>query len=123
MFQRLIMGWVLSFLLKEIEKAEGAIKWDELRKELDEKVRYLLPGTWFDDEGVALCDGMLGICQRALGDDAAEKRILQLLAARKYADAALALKDLIIGAMVPHFEHLTAHEVVAHDVLRSYQIV
>ncbi len=59
-------------------------------------MRDLVPGTWFDDEAVALVHTILGPIEAALGDTEKQGELLGLLSEEKWSDAAQLLKDFAI---------------------------
>jgi hypothetical protein len=117
MFQRLITGWILSFVLKQIEKAEGKIDWTALRVSIDDGVRKLLPGTWFDDEGVALANKVVSALETILENNENEAKLLKLIAGKDFLGAAALLKDMLLGA----FAH--ASDASAYETISSLQVV
>ncbi len=98
MFQKLVMPFVISFVLKQLEKFQGSIDWEIVRADAEKQVRAFVPGTWFDDEAVAFVDRIIVLLRNALGQKDEQKNILKFLADQNYAAAAEELKSLLLAA-------------------------
>lgn len=101
MLDRWLIILVINFVLRQLAKVSGTVDWANIKAEMDKAVRDFLPGTWFDDEGVAIADALLARVQAVLSNSDAIKHILELLAAQDYTGAFLALKDLLLGGWIP----------------------
>lgn len=95
------MGFVVGFILRNLEKAASGINWEQLKKDVEVQVRAFVPGTWFDDEAVALVNLVLDQAKAVLENGSGIKVVLELLAAKEWNKAALALKELLLGGWVP----------------------
>ncbi len=91
MWDRIVMGMVISFVLRQIEKFGKATDWVMLKSEADVAVRAFVPGTWFDDEAVLLVNGAIDACKTALGDGEDWDKLLHALAAQDWTAALGAL--------------------------------
>ena len=116
MIERLVAKMVISFVLSQIEKFHDKIDWEQLEKDLDAKVRDLVPGSWFDDEAVAFVHTILSAFKAVLGQGDHIKPILQLLAQKKYEQALVALKELLLG-QVGHVVPFTATTMELNHIL------
>lgn len=97
MLQRLLIKALISFVIAELEKFREQLDWAKLQKNVDDFVRKIVPGTWFDDQAVKLVDSVFLAIKDVLSKGSTIKTILDLLAQRKYAEAVEMLKQLIIG--------------------------
>ncbi len=97
MFQKLVIKWVIAFILKQIEKAQGKLDWAAIAAETDQKLRDFLP-SFLEDSAIELANLVLGIAEKALDDEDSLKKIMLLIANKDLVGAALALRDLILAA-------------------------
>lgn len=98
MFEKLAMSMAISFVLKQLDKFKGTIDWAKVEADLDERVRALIPGTWFDDDAVNFVNSIMDGVKYVLADDSKVKGLLQQLAAQDWAGAASTLRALVSGA-------------------------
>lgn len=98
MVQKIILKIVLSFVMRQLEKFREAIDWDKIEKDLDERVKKIIPGTWFDEEAVHCVKIAFDAIKFTLGQGDNLKQIIQLLVAKKNDEALALLKKLILGA-------------------------
>lgn len=99
MIQRMVIGFVISFILKQLQKFEKSVKWDLVKTDLAIRVRALVPGAWFDDEAVAVCNVIVDAAERILEQGDNMKNLLDLLAAQRYQAAVEQLKAILLGAL------------------------
>lgn len=118
MIQRIVLSFLISFVLKQLEKFKEAIDWSKVKADVDVRVRALIPGTWFDDDAVKLVNTVLDALAKVLSSSDKMKALLELLAAQKYAEAAQALKDLLLGVWTLS---AVAEEKSARAVLIDFQ--
>jgi hypothetical protein len=97
MIEKLVAHAIISFILGQLEKLKGQIDWDQLKAKLDQHVRDLVPGTWFDDAAVKFCDSIFAALRGVLDSGDTIKSLLELLAEQKYDEALAMLKDLLLG--------------------------
>lgn len=116
--EKLVAKLIISFLLGQIEKFKGSLDHDKLKAALDQHVRDMVPGTWFDDAAVKFCDTVFESLWSILDQGDHIKSLLELLAAKKYAEALSALKDLLLGS-IGHLVALESdeHQVTFHELL------
>lgn len=98
MISRWAIAIAISFIVRQIEKFGETIDWAKVKADLKPLVEKTVPGTWFDAEAVAAVNALVDVAARALSATADIKRILDLLADEKWAEAVALLKDLILGA-------------------------
>lgn len=98
MMQKMVISFVISFVMRQLEKFQTTIDWNQVQKDLDDRIRALIPGTWFDDEAVSYVNIALTAIKSALGQGDAIKNILTLLADQKNTDAVNALKSLVLNS-------------------------
>ena len=101
MLERWALNLVIAFIMRQLAKFGQTIDWAKVKADLDERVRALVPGTWFDDEVVALVNMVLDRCAEVLAHGAAIEALLKLLADQKWDEALQALKALLLGGWVP----------------------
>lgn len=95
---RIVWNIVSAFVLRQIEKFNHSIDWPKLKADVEERVRKVVPGTWFDDEAIAAVSVILETIENALKNAEAFQKILDLLQGQKYEAALMALRDLVLGA-------------------------
>lgn len=98
MFEKLAMSMAISFVLKQLDRFKGAVDWDKVQKDLDDRVRAMIPGTWFDDDAVAFVNSILAGVRHVLGDSGNVQMILKDLAAQDWSGAANQLRALVSSA-------------------------
>lgn len=98
MMNRMVMSVVISFVMRQLQKFQTTIDWDQVQKDLDDRVRALVPGSWFDDEAVQYVNIALSAIKATLGQSDKIQSILTLLADQKTQDAIAALKALILAS-------------------------
>lgn len=104
MFQKWVLGLVVSFVVRQVAKLEDSIDWAGLKAKLDARVRVLIPGTWFDDEAAALVAVVLGRAEEVLNDSEAIAQIVRFAGEEKWQAAVDALKDLLLAGWEPSEE-------------------
>lgn len=109
MVQRIVIGFVISFIIRQLEKFQDSIDWDKVKKDATERVKALVPGTWFDDEAAKLLELVIDAAKQVLNSSEELKKILNFLAAKKYYEALSSLKLLILSL----WEHATDGREVA----------
>ncbi len=119
MIQRIVISFVISFVLKQLEKFQDAIDWDKVRVDAEVRVRALVPGTWFDVEAVGLVDRVLLALKDVLGAGDELKKILQLLAKKDWPAAAEVLKGILLDA----FKALGEEASADHAAVQTMEFV
>lgn len=94
-----IISIVIKFVLGRLSVFTHAIDWVKTQHDLDEAIRKLIPGTWFDDAAVAIVDAALAAIKTVLGSADQLKPVLELLAAHKYMEA----EQMLIAMLKSHF--------------------
>ncbi len=95
MWDRIVLNMVVSFVLRQLAKFGKDIDWAKVKSDLGERVRQLVPGTWFDEEAVALVNAALDAVKIALGAQDDWDTLLRALAAQDWNGALAALKDML----------------------------
>jgi hypothetical protein len=93
--QSWIISIVIQFVLRQLGKFTDKLDWVKVKRDLDERIRSLLPGTWFDDEAVSIVNAALESIKSILTARDKIKPILELLAHEKFGEAAKMLLDLL----------------------------
>lgn len=96
--ERMVISFVISFVMRQLEKFQTSIDWAQVQKDLDERIRALVPGTWFDDDIVNCVNIALTAVKTAMSQSDKIHSILTLIAEAKTEDAVMALKDLVLGS-------------------------
>lgn len=114
MFLKLILPIVISFIVRQLEKFGAKTDWALVQADADKRVRDLVPGTWFDDECVEFVNKMFGILRHALGEGDDLKKLLKLIADKKFAEATAVIKDILLAGWA---ENVANYAVVANYVV------
>jgi len=101
MFDKWIMTFLLSFVLRQLEKFQKSTDWNKVKADLKPRIEAIVPGKWFDAEAVAACFAIVDVVAAALSNSEDIEAILKLCAAEKWAEALVALRDLVLGAWSP----------------------
>lgn len=89
---------VISFVLRQLDKFEGQVDWAKVERDMNDRVRSLIPGTWFDEEAVQLMSSLLSGVKHVLADTAKLHAIMDALAAQDWMTAYNSLKALVLNA-------------------------
>lgn len=100
MLERWAIGLVIAFVVRQLEKFGTTIDWAKVKKDAEVRLRALVPGTWFDDEVVAIANTVIDRAAEVLAQGAAIEDLLKLVAAGDWAGAVAALRKLILGGWV-----------------------
>lgn len=95
--ESLVVRMVISFVMSQLHKLNGKLDWQMIKSQVDEHVRAMVPGTWFDDQACAFVDSTLAALQAVLQEEEAIKQVLMLVAAQKYSEVMALLKGLLGG--------------------------
>lgn len=101
MFDKILIGMVINFVLRQLDKFTHAIDWAKVKADLEPRIRDLVPGRFFDDEAVAACNRVIDLVAAALASQADIDAILHLLAAQDWAGAFAKLRDLVLHVWSP----------------------
>lgn len=101
MWDRLVIKLVVSFIMRQIEKFGHTIDWAKVKADLKPRIEAVVPGTWFDAEAVAAVFTVVDAAAKALSATGEIQKILDLLAAQKWAEALEALKTLLLSIWQP----------------------
>ncbi len=100
MIQKIVISFVISFVIRQLEKFKESIDWKKVKVDLDERVRKIVPGTWFDDEVIMIVGAAFDTIKGVLDKSGQIKHLLELLAAQKYDEAISVLKEIMLGRLV-----------------------
>jgi len=108
MIQKIVLNFVISFVLKQLEKFGDKTDWVKVKHDAELRVRALMPGTWFDDEAAYVINLVLAGVQDICDEKDGLKKILKLVVDKKYAEAVVLIKELLLALWAehkePHFE-------------------
>lgn len=99
MIQKLVVSFMISFVMRQLEKFHSSLDWDKIKRDLDERIRLMMPGSWFDDEAVLVANTALDMLRSVLEQGDNIKRLLELLTAKNYDDAARMMKEIMLGRL------------------------
>lgn len=117
MINQWLVTVVIAFVLRQLGKFQETIDWTKVKADLDQRTRDLVPGTWFDDEAVAVVDALLSKVQFVLSDTGDLTAILQKLAASDWTGAYSALKALVLASWGK--DVVPAKSVAAFEALKA----
>lgn len=89
------IGIVIKFVLQKLATFTTSLDWEKVKSDLDEHIRRLVPGSFFDNAAVSIVNTALDTIKTILSDGVKIKPILQFLAEEKFADAEHLLLDLL----------------------------
>lgn len=101
MLERWAISMAISFVMRQLSKFLGSIDWSKVKVDLEQRVRDLVPGTWFDSEAVAVCMALVDAVAAILASQDELEQVLKLLADQKWQEAWAVLRDLIMSQWQP----------------------
>lgn len=100
-WERWLIQSVIAFALRQLAKFKDSIDWAKVKEDVEVRVRKLIPGTWFDDEGVAIANAILDRAQVVISSADDIKEILDHVAASEWEKAWDDLRDLLLEGWAP----------------------
>lgn len=101
MIQKWVIQMAISFVMRQLSKWGESIDWAKVKADVEERVRALVPGEWFDSEAVAVVMALLDAAASVLSATADLEKIVKLAVDGKFPEAWAALRDLILGSWQP----------------------
>lgn len=101
MLNKWIIGFVISFILRQLEKWQSTVDWDKVKADLKPRIEALVPGTWLDQSVVDLVFTFIDVVADVLKATGEIEAILKLVGEQKYQEAWEKLRDLILGNLQP----------------------
>jgi len=101
MIQKWVIQMAISFVMRQLAKWGSSIDWAKVKADVEERVKALVPGEWFDSEAVAIVMALLDAAASVLSASAELEKIVKLAAEGKFPEAWAALRDLILGSWQP----------------------
>ena len=101
MWDRLVIKMIVTFIMRQIEKFGHTLDWAKVKADLKPRIEALVPGSWFDAEAVTAVNAILDAAAKALAATDDLQKILDLLAAQKWAEAFEVLKELVVKIWQP----------------------
>lgn len=95
MIRGMVQGFVVSFVVRQVEKFGNAIDWEKVKDDAEVRVRALVPGTWFDDMAVGVVDSALATLKKALTDGDGVTELLTLIAGKQHGEAVTRLFEIL----------------------------
>ena len=113
--EKIVLSIVFSFVLRQLDKFKTGIDWAKVKSDLDERIKKAVPIVWLTPAILALADTLIDDIQKALSAQDQLKKILDLLAANKWEEALVALKDflLVIWGQAP-----SAHQIALKHLVK-----
>lgn len=94
--QKMLMGFMLSYVMKQLEKLEQKIDWAKIEKELDDHIRLFFPVKFLDDEMIGFMAIIFQDMQHVLANEDALKNIIALMIQEQWEDALQAFRILLL---------------------------
>jgi len=102
---KVIEQWIanaaLSFAIRQLAKYGKNTKWDLVKKDLAIRVADLVPGDWFDEQAVEVCNQIIDAVKRALDNTKTMEIIGKLAIEGKTSEAIIRLRDYLLKAWKP----------------------
>lgn len=92
--ERWAIKWLINFILSQLAKFQEEFDWDLFKKNVDQKVVDVVPGTWFDATAVQFVNRVFDSLRRVLDQNDKIKELLQLLSEKKFGEAYDLIKSL-----------------------------
>jgi len=101
MIQKWLVNLAVSFMMRQLAKWGEAIDWPMVKADVEARVRALVPGTWLDNDAVALMMSLVDAAAGVLAASGSLEKIVKLVIEGKIQEAWEMLRDLILGSFVP----------------------
>jgi hypothetical protein len=101
MINKWVIGFVISFILRQLEKWQLTVDWEKVKADLKPRIEALIPGSWFDQSAVDLVFTFIDVVADVLAATGEIEAILKLVGEQKYQEAWEKLRDLILGNLQP----------------------
>jgi vacuolar-type H+-ATPase catalytic subunit A/Vma1 len=96
MLNKWLINLAISFLVRQLAKFGKSINWQKVKEDLKTRTEALVPGSWFDDEAVALVFTVVDAAATVLASVSEIEKVLQLVAQEKWEEAIQTVKELIL---------------------------
>lgn len=118
--ERWLIETALSFAIRQLAKYGEEVNWETVKEDFAVRVADLVPGTWLDNDAIAISDGLIDAIARAFTNTKTLGIIMELAVEGKYAEAVNKLKDYLLKAWKP----VTPSEVKAMSLveLTKYRV-
>lgn len=104
MLQQWALHMVIVFVVGRIAKFGSQIKWAMVHQDFHQWIDKMVPWTWLEEPLSAFADAVIDACAKAVADTVDLQKIIELASAKKWAEAAEALKDLVLAIYKPTSE-------------------
>jgi hypothetical protein len=98
--QAWLLGVVIHFAVRQLATFKKSIDWSKVKRDLEERVRALIPGKLFDDIAVSIANSALDSIQAVLGAGDRIEVVLKLLAEDKVSQAV----EKVLSYLKEHLE-------------------
>lgn len=95
-----IANLVIGFIVRQIQKFQQSIDWAIVKRDVDIRVKAIVPGDWLDDEAVLAVNALIDRAAKVLSNSAAIEKIMRLAADEKWADAFNAVVSLLVDGWI-----------------------
>lgn len=100
-FRGIVIKQVILFVMRQLEKFTENINWDQVKADLEPRIRDLIPGTIADDLVVGWANALIDMVATVLTAKDEIQEILTLLSKGDYNAAWQKLRELILGRFQP----------------------
>jgi hypothetical protein len=96
MLNKWLINLAISFLVRQLAKFGKSINWQKVKEDLRIRTEALVPGSWFDDEAVALVYTVVDAAATVLASVSEIEKVMHLVAQEKWDEAIQTVKELIL---------------------------
>jgi len=90
-----LIDMAITFIIRQVDKFAEQVDWTKVKADLDTRVRDLIPGDFVDEFAVAILNKTVDIVSVLLKDEEMMTKLVALLREKKYAEAALSLRQFV----------------------------
>ena len=99
--QKMLLKFMIAFIMKQIEKLEKKIDWIALEKELDEHIRKFFPIKFLDEDLIFLASQIFKAIEHCLAQHDYLQKVVELVAQEKFDDALKAFEVMLKAELPP----------------------
>lgn len=96
--EKMALNLALPFILRQIDKFQGQINWDQIEKDLESKMKGHVP-SWLESSVIEVVKFIVIAVKNSLSQADALNKIIQLLAAKDLPGALMELKVLVLSSV------------------------
>ena len=110
MLLKFALNLVIGFVLRQVAKWQEGVDFSKVKADLDERVKALVPGAFFDDEAIYLVNNAIDVIAAILANTTELKVILDLVAGGDFKGGFDVLWKLLVGKVAPQAVALSFDE-------------